>query len=76
MSDWLNIHDKVYVVTGGSSGIGLAIVEGLLEQGAKVANLDIRDSDLTHERLLFIETNVASHQACKVSVVLPELSGP
>ncbi|MFZ2571222.1 MAG: SDR family NAD(P)-dependent oxidoreductase, partial [Streptococcus suis] len=57
MSDWLNIHDKVYVVTGGSSGIGLAIVEGLLEQGAKVANLDIRDSDLTHERLLFIETN-------------------
>ncbi len=68
MSDWLNIHDKVYVVTGGSSGIGLAIVEGLLEQGAKVANLDIRDSDLTHERLLFIETNVASHQAVKEAV--------
>ena len=68
MSDWLNIHDKVYVVTGGSSGIGLAIVEGLLEQGAKVANLDIRDSEVSHERLLFVETNVASHQAVKEAV--------
>ncbi|HEL1586399.1 TPA: SDR family oxidoreductase [Streptococcus suis] len=68
MTDWLGIKDKVYVVTGGSSGIGLAIVEGLLEQGALVANLDIRNSDLSHENLLFVETNVANHQAVKEAV--------
>ncbi|MGT2715705.1 SDR family oxidoreductase [Streptococcus respiraculi] len=68
MSDWLAIHDKVYVVTGGSSGIGLAIVKSLLEQGAKVANFDIRDSDVSHENLLFVETNVTSHQAVKEAV--------
>ncbi|MBM7314493.1 SDR family oxidoreductase [Streptococcus suis] len=68
MTDWLGIKDKVYVVTGGSSGIGLAIVEGLLEQGALVANLDIRNSDLSHDNLLFVETNVANHQAVKEAV--------
>lgn len=68
MTDWLGIKDKVYVVTGGSSGIGLAIVEGLIEQGALVANLDIRNSDLSHENLLFVETNVANHQAVKEAV--------
>lgn len=31
-------------VTGGSSGIGAALVEGFLEQGAKVAFVDIADS--------------------------------
>ncbi|MBF0787442.1 MULTISPECIES: SDR family oxidoreductase [unclassified Streptococcus] len=68
MSDWLAIHDKVYVVTGGSSGIGLAIVKGLLKQGAKVANFDIRDSEVSHENLFFVETNVTSHQAVKEAV--------
>lgn len=38
MEDWLNINGKVYVVTGGSSGIGRAVVEELLADGAKVAN--------------------------------------
>lgn len=34
MVDWLNLREKVYIVTGGSSGIGAAIVTALLEQGA------------------------------------------
>lgn len=68
MSDWLGIQDKVYVVTGGSSGIGLAIVEALLAQGAKVANLDIRAGDASHERLLFVETDVSSHRAVQEAV--------
>ena len=45
MSDWLNIAGKVYVVTGGSSGIGKAIVDELLESGANVANLDLNEND-------------------------------
>jgi sorbitol-6-phosphate 2-dehydrogenase len=27
MQTWLNLQDKVIIVTGGASGIGLAIVE-------------------------------------------------
>lgn len=68
MIDWLNLKDRVYVVTGGSSGIGLAIVQGLLAQGARVANFDVRDSDFKHEQLLFVETDVTHHDKVKHSV--------
>ncbi|EFA6052549.1 TPA: sorbitol-6-phosphate 2-dehydrogenase, partial [Escherichia coli] len=27
MQTWLNLQDKIIIVTGGASGIGLAIVE-------------------------------------------------
>ncbi|EFD1721321.1 TPA: sorbitol-6-phosphate 2-dehydrogenase, partial [Escherichia coli] len=30
MQTWLNLQDKIIIVTGGASGIGLAIVEELL----------------------------------------------
>jgi NAD(P)-dependent dehydrogenase (short-subunit alcohol dehydrogenase family) len=36
MQTWLNLQDKIIIVTGGASGIGLAIVEELLAQGANV----------------------------------------
>ncbi|MBM3073695.1 SDR family oxidoreductase [Lelliottia sp. RWM.1] len=41
MQTWLNLKDKVIIVTGGASGIGLAIVEELLAQGANVQMADI-----------------------------------
>ena len=37
---------KIAVVTGGSKGIGLAIVEKLLNQNYQVFNLDISKSDI------------------------------
>ena len=67
-NNWLNITDKVYVVTGGSSGIGLSIVEELLAQGAKVANFDIQDSDLKHENLMFQHVDVTSREAVEAGV--------
>ncbi|MCT6903737.1 MAG: SDR family NAD(P)-dependent oxidoreductase, partial [Lactobacillus sp.] len=42
-NDWLNIKNKVFIVTGGSSGIGSAIVDELLDDGAKVVNADLND---------------------------------
>jgi NAD(P)-dependent dehydrogenase (short-subunit alcohol dehydrogenase family) len=40
--------EKVAIVTGGSFGIGLAIVEKLLSQQYQVFNLDIQASDVGH----------------------------
>lgn len=60
MSDWLKISGKVVVVTGGSSGIGKAIVESLLKENVSVINLDIQQGELNNENLLFIKTDVTS----------------
>jgi NAD(P)-dependent dehydrogenase (short-subunit alcohol dehydrogenase family) len=38
-----SLNDRVIVVTGGSSGIGEAIVEAFAKQNAQVAFLDIQD---------------------------------
>ena len=68
MTNWLNIEGKVAVVTGGSSGIGAAIVEELLEVGVKVVNFDISDNGLSHENLLFVKTDVTSRENVEASV--------
>ncbi|MEY4978936.1 MAG: hypothetical protein RLZZ352_1206 [Pseudomonadota bacterium] len=39
-ADWLDLQDKVCVVTGAASGIGAAIAAGLARVGARVALLD------------------------------------
>ena len=38
---WLNLEEKVAIVTGGASGVGRAVCEGLAEVGAKIAVADI-----------------------------------
>ena len=62
MTNWLDIQDKVYVVTGGSSGIGASIVQRLLEVGAKVANFDLVDQENQNESYLFVKVDVTSSQ--------------
>ena len=50
MQTWLNLQDKIIIVTGGASGIGLAIVDELLAQGANVQMVDIHGGDGQYER--------------------------
>jgi NAD(P)-dependent dehydrogenase (short-subunit alcohol dehydrogenase family) len=67
-----NLQDKVAVVTGGASGIGLATVKAFLERGAKVVIGDYNEESgkaieqqlrETYENVLFVRTNVAEEQS-------------
>lgn len=68
MTNWLNIEGKKVIVTGGSSGIGASVVEELLEQGVYVANFDIHESDVKHDHLLFVKTDISSRENVEASV--------
>jgi NAD(P)-dependent dehydrogenase (short-subunit alcohol dehydrogenase family) len=61
----MNFQDKVAVITGGSSGVGLATAELLVKRGAKVAVLDWNDSGSQFVKdhaaeALFVKTDVSS----------------
>lgn len=66
--DWLGIKGQVAIVTGGSSGIGAAIVKELCELGVNVVNADIREGKYQHENLSFIKTDVTSRDSVELTV--------
>lgn len=53
--------DKVVVITGGSNGIGAALVDAYAERDAVVVNLDIAEGGAT--RGYFIQTDLADKAA-------------
>jgi len=72
-----NLQDKVAVVTGGASGIGLATVKAFLDKGAKVVIADYNEEagkavekqlQETYENVLFVQTNVADEQSVENAV--------
>ena len=60
--NWLNLNEKVYIVTGGSSGIGEAIVKELLNDGAYVYDADLQPAKEEHDHLTFVETDVTNKE--------------
>ncbi|KAF4781207.1 hypothetical protein HER10_EVM0008646 [Colletotrichum scovillei] len=57
--DLVGLKDKVAIVTGGSSGIGLAAVNTLLSQGASVINADIQPpAEQPENSYTFVKTDV------------------
>lgn len=68
--DWLNVKDKVAIVTGGSSGIGAAIVEELCGLGVKVINADLKEGAYQNENLIFSATNVCDRESVAATIQL------
>ncbi|OLS33702.1 3-hydroxyacyl-CoA dehydrogenase [Bacillus sp. MRMR6] len=65
----MQIKDSVTVVTGGASGLGEATVIRLVENGGRVAILDLQDvygaalvEKLGSDRVLYVKTNVTSEE--------------
>ncbi|KRL06013.1 SDR family oxidoreductase [Liquorilactobacillus oeni] len=61
--DWLGLSKKVFIVTGGSSGIGAAIIDKLLSLNAIVYNADLKDNGKKEKDLFFVQTDVTSETA-------------
>ena len=56
MDNWIDLKNKTYIVTGGSSGIGDAIVRELLANGAHVVDADLHPSEVNNNRFRFFKT--------------------
>ena len=54
----MDFKDKVFIVTGASSGMGKSCCELLLEKGAYVAGIDINDCTIEHERYSHCKADV------------------
>lgn len=59
------LKDKIAVVTGASNGIGKAIVDVFMENGANVIGLDIVDATSDRQGLTYIKTDVSSMSDCE-----------
>ena len=69
----LGLTNKIAIVTGGSRGIGASIVANLLEEGARVANIDKSAPDdeflaLSKERYFHLPTDLCDSDACGAAV--------
>ncbi len=73
MNNWLELEGKVVIVTGGASGIGKAVVEEYLADGARVVCCDIAEESpafegATKENYLYVKTDVTNKAAVDAMV--------
>lgn len=63
-------QDKVYIVTGGATGIGLAVVAQLIKYGAHVYTFDLQPEiseglcALSSDRLVYTQCDVRNRESC------------
>ncbi|HJD46821.1 MAG TPA: SDR family NAD(P)-dependent oxidoreductase [Candidatus Mediterraneibacter norfolkensis] len=67
---WINLENKVAIVTGGAMGIGEAIVADLKGCGAKVAIFDMADPKdyVEDESTLFVKVDIRDKAAVEAAV--------
>lgn len=63
MEQYTSLKNKVVIVSGGTRGIGFAIVKGFLNSGAKVALLGSRKESVDHAMAKLKEEN-ADYEVC------------
>lgn len=68
MNDWLNIKGRVYIVTGGSSGIGAAIVKELADVGANVIDADLNEPKEITNNVTYYHTDVTNKKNIEKTV--------
>src|SRR5690625_1654452 len=65
----MSVQDKTIIVTGAGGGMGKAVVQLLLQDGANVIGCDINSNTLvefeSNERFLFMEGNLLDEQKVK-----------
>ena len=70
----MNIQDKVAVITGGASGLGLATAKALKEKGAKLMLLDLNEDNAKAavEKLgsdsSYVIANVTDEESVQVAI--------
>ncbi|HNP20016.1 MAG TPA: SDR family oxidoreductase [Fulvivirga sp.] len=60
--------NKVVMVVGGASGIGLALIHKLIEREAKVIVLDIKQPGLKNDAVVYFHCDVKSEESVKNAV--------
>ena len=70
----MNIENKVALITGGASGLGLATAKNLHEKGAKLVLMDLNEDNLNNakeelkDNVITVVTNVADEESVKNAI--------
>lgn len=60
----MRLNNKVAIVTGAAQGLGRAMAEKFVKEGAKVIAVDLKEADYTSEQLIPYALDVTDRKAC------------